>query len=228
MSSFFRSQQYTGNSQMNNRQGPLVSILYLKPLIYLMKRGNKDHAIFISRGISLSKHNTMKTSIHTVQDTLAYQLEGLYFGEKRIADELEKVFSCPSAPRLQEEIRKYARSTSDKLMKLERIFNYLMHEPEPRKNKVVNKLLEDTAEMLGHTDSSHLRNILVVSCLQNINAYKVSALKIAYMFTVELELDAASDLLQQILEWELETGKALSRIAIEEFNNTPGMLEIAG
>ncbi len=192
-----------------------------------MQDGNKHHAISLSPEISLSKRNAMKTSIHTLQDTLAYQLEGLYYGEKRVADELEKIFSCPSAPRLQEEIRKYARSTSDKQLKLERIFNYLMHEPEPKKNKVVNKLLEDTAEMLSYTDSSHLRNILVVSCLQNINAYKVSALKIAYMFTLELELDAASDLLQQILEWELETGKALSRISIEEFNNTPGMLEVA-
>jgi hypothetical protein len=38
---------------------------------------------------------------------------------------------------------------------------------------------------------------------------------------VELELDTVTDLLQQILEWETETGKALAALAMDEFYGMP-------
>jgi len=168
----------------------------------------------------------MKKHINTLQDTLAFQLQGLYYAEKKVKGEFDRCLPDISSENLKEEMRRYIASAGNKLLKLERIFNYLMQEPESRKNKVVVKLLDDTREMLSLTDSSHLRDILMVSCLQNINAYKISSLKIAYMFTVELELDTASELLQQLLEWELETGKALSALAIEEFNKCQEMVSV--
>lgn len=162
----------------------------------------------------------MKTRIHTLQDTLAFQLQGLYFAETKIKEELGSRDYGISSPSLKKEVQRYAASADEKLLKYERIFNYLMQEPDSRNNTVITKLLDDTREMLTYTDSSHLRNILMVSCLQNLNAFKICAIKVAYMFTLELGLDTAADLLQQILEWELETAKALSRAALEEFNKT--------
>jgi ferritin-like metal-binding protein YciE len=146
----------------------------------------------------------------------------LYYSEKKINAEFGTCSHEISSKPLKDEIRKYIQSADEKLLKYERIFNYLMQEPDSRKNKVVVKMLEDTSEMLSFTDSYHLRDILMVSCFQNLNAYKISCLKIAYMFALELELDTAADLLQQILESEMETAKALSRIAIEEFNKPLG------
>jgi ferritin-like metal-binding protein YciE len=73
--------------------------------------------------------------------------------------------------------------------------------------------------MLSATTSPHLRDILAIGCLQNINAYKIAGYRSAYMFAVEMELDTPTDLLQQILEWEIDSSKTLSALAIEEFNN---------
>lgn len=162
----------------------------------------------------------MKTRIHTIEDTLAFQIQGLIFAERRIKDELENCDYGISSQNLKQQVQRYASSADEKILKFERIFNYLMQEPESRNNTVITRLLDDTREILTYTDSSHLRDILVVSCLQNLNAYKISSLKIAYMFTLELGLDTVADLLQQILEWELETARALSRTAMEEFNKT--------
>ncbi|MGC1241491.1 MAG: DUF892 family protein [Chryseosolibacter sp.] len=160
----------------------------------------------------------MKHHIHTLQDTLAFQLQGLLYAEQELKPELEACSSEITSDKIKAAIAIYIENADYKRSRLERIFDYLMQEPEARKNKPLKKLLEETKELLDFTDSPHLRDILMVSCLQNINAYIVSSIKIAYMFTLELELDTASDLLQQMLEWELETGKALSRLAIEEFN----------
>lgn len=160
----------------------------------------------------------MKKNIHTLQDNLAFQLQGLYYAEKKIKNEFEECIREITSPKLKNEMINYILGGDTRILKLDRIFNYLMQEPEGRKNKAVVKLLEETEELLNFTDSLHLKDIVMVSCVQNINAYKISCLKIAYMFTAELEMDTASDLLQQMLESELETAKALSSLAIEEFN----------
>lgn len=160
----------------------------------------------------------MKTFSHTLQEALAYELQGLYYAEKKIRKELASFLQAESSDKLTLEIMKYVRNTDNKLQMLERIFDYLMLEPDVRKNKVVADLFEETREMLNNTDSAHLKDILIVSALQNINAYLVSCLKIAYMFAVEQDLDCPSDLLQQFLESELDTGRLLSALAIEEFN----------
>ena len=163
----------------------------------------------------------MKRNLHTLQDALAFQLQGLYYAEKKVKEYFEECFCQVPSARLKQEMKNYILGADNKSLKFERIFNYLMQEPETRKNKVIVKLLEETEALLFITDSPHLQDILMISCLQNINTYKISSLKTAYMFAAELELDTVSELLQQILEWELAMAKALSSLAIEEFNKSP-------
>lgn len=168
----------------------------------------------------------MKKRIYTLQDALAFQLQGIHYAETKVKEEVYRCMPQINSEKLKEEMRRYIASAGNKLVKLDRIFNYLMQEPDFRKNKAVVKLLDETKEMLSFTDSPHLRDILMVSCMQNINAYKISSLKIAYMFTVELELDTASELLQEMLESELETAKALSALALDEFNKCQEMVSV--
>jgi ferritin-like metal-binding protein YciE len=118
------------------------------------------------------------------------------------------------------EIQNYVESAEDKILKLERVFNYLMKEPLSRPNAAIIELVEETHQMLASNGSPHLRDILTIGCVQNINAYKIATYRSAYMFAVELELDTATDMLQQVLEWEMDANKALSALAIEEFNQT--------
>ena len=160
----------------------------------------------------------MKTTITTLQDALAFQLQGLHYAETKVREEFSTCSHHLTSAKLKTEISKYMESSQDKILKLERIFNYLMQESVSRKNAVINELLRETEQMLSIADSPHLKDILMISCIQNICAYKVSSYKTAYLFSVELELDIAADLLQHILEWEVETANVLGILAIEEFN----------
>ncbi len=72
--------------------------------------------------------------------------------------------------------------------------------------------------MISATNSPYLKDILMISCTQNICSFKVSSYKTAYLFAVELELDIAADIIQQILGWEVKTGNKLAMLAITEFN----------
>lgn len=154
-----------------------------------------------------------------MNDALAFLLQGLYFTETILKEEFPSCCSEITSRKVRSEIEKYTESADSKMLKLERIFNYLMKEPVSRKNDVIKELMEETRQTLSATTSTHLRDILVIGCLQNINAYKMAGYRSAYMFAVEMELDTATDLLQQILEWEIDSNKSLYALAIEEFNH---------
>lgn len=160
----------------------------------------------------------MKNKIHTIEDAFVFHLQQLVYTESKIK---EGLFQSPAAgsPRLKTEIREYAESSYSKLLKLERIFNYLMREPYGRKNLSITQFLQETMEAMELVSAPHIKDILIVNSYKSLNAWKTSTYKNAYIYSVELELDTPSDLLQQILEWEVTSGKAFARIAIEEFNN---------
>lgn len=160
----------------------------------------------------------MKTKINSLNDALTFLLQGLYFTETRLKEEFPSCCSEITSRKIRSEIEKYTGSADSKMLKLERVFNYLMKEPLSRKNDVIKELMDETHQILAATTSTHLRDILVIGCLQNINAYKIASYRSAYMFAVEMELDTATDLLQQILEWEIDSNKSFYALAIEEFN----------
>lgn len=159
----------------------------------------------------------MKMNIQTFEDALAYQLQGLFYAERTLREEFETCSSEITSDEVKTAIRKYIESADDKMLKMKRIFNYLL-KPIERKNEVINKLLDETHQLLSYVTSPHLKDILMVSCIQNINAYKLAGYKTAYLFAVELEMDTAADLVQEVIAWEQQTAKELNELSIEEFN----------
>jgi ferritin-like metal-binding protein YciE len=160
----------------------------------------------------------MKTIIQSPQEALASQLQGLYYIESKVSDELTYCLDHITSSKIKNAINKYVSQRESKLLNLEHIFDYLMCDPLPHKNEVVMKMLAETYQMLAYKSSLHLKDMLIVSCIQNINSYKISAYRTAYLFAVEIEVDAVIDHLQQILESELEMEKELAVLAIKEFN----------
>jgi ferritin-like metal-binding protein YciE len=160
----------------------------------------------------------MKTTIHSTQEALAFQLQGLYYIESKIRNDLQHCIDHLTSDKAKDEIKTYALEAEGKLGKLERIFDYLMYEPSIHRNDVVSKMLTETYDMLTYKSSMHMKDMLIMSCVQNVNAYKISIYRTAYLFAVEIELDSVTDLLQQILESELEAETLFASLAIEEFN----------
>lgn len=162
----------------------------------------------------------MKNDIKTLEDALEYQLQGLLYIEKRLKDEYTVCSPEIHSGDVRTEIKHYTDSGDEKALKLERVFNYLMREPEPRKNEVINQMLEETHHLLKYATSANLKDILMVTCVQKINAYKAASYRTAYRFAVELELDTPADLLQEIIQWEAQTSEALAALAVSEFNRS--------
>ena len=160
----------------------------------------------------------MKAKINVLSEVLAYLLEGLSYTERKLAEEFPECCDNINSPRLQDVVSSYIGSTQEKLLKVDRVFNYLMKDPEQRSNKVIDELIAETRLMLSSTPNENIKDVLMIGCIRNINAYKIANYWSAYLMAIELELDTATDLVQQVLEWEVETSRELAALFIEEFN----------
>lgn len=154
----------------------------------------------------------MRSRIHTIEDALVFQLQGLYYSEARIVSEFKNHSHELGSDFVVEKLKSYSASAAEKTLKIERIFNYLMKEPLSRKNNVIDAMIHETHLMLKTTSEPELRNTLVISYLQNINAYKLSSYKTAYLLADELGIDTVCDLLQQILESEYQATENLAEV----------------
>jgi ferritin-like metal-binding protein YciE len=161
----------------------------------------------------------MNKNIGTLQDALSYELQGILYAEDKVSDEFKDCCREITSPEVKAVIQAYIDNADNAKLMLNRVFNYLMIEPAPRKNQVINKMIDETQYLLRHAASRHLKDILMIDCIKNINAYKTASYQTSYLMAVELEMDTPADLIQQVLEWELNIGKSLSGLAIREFNN---------
>lgn len=169
----------------------------------------------------------MKTTLNNLNETLAYLLEGMYDAEKKLLKVVPDCLHLVTSRALKSEIKKYVESAADKRIKLKRIFSYLLAGPFGRKNKVIDRMLKEAGNILKFTSSPEVKDAMLIGCLQAINHHKISAYGTAKAFSVELELQAVTDLLTEVLEWEKETDQALTKIALKEVNGKAAALAVA-
>lgn len=165
--------------------------------------------------------NIMKTPVSNLPQALAHQLKGLYDAEKKLLKALPVCSKGITSSVLRNEVVRYAANGEDRLIKLERIFNFLVEEPEGIRNHIIEQLIDETHVMLKQTAPGLVGDVMFISCVQNIVHYKITGYRTALVVAEELQLDPVPDLLLQILEWEKETDLALSKISVEEMNLKP-------
>jgi len=151
-----------------------------------------------------------------LNEVLAFQLEGMYEGEKELQHQLPNFSESARNPRLKEEMKKYLERSFEKRSKLKRIFSYLLVPASKRKNKVVEVLFKETRELADKATEGYLRDVVFAAFLQSINHYNAANYRASLALAVDLNLDQVTDLLHEILQWENETFVALEKIAFEE------------
>lgn len=160
----------------------------------------------------------MKVKISNLGEALAFRLDELLDAEKQLKEAIPGCIDKVSSGSLKKELKTYKDNCLSKIQKLERVYNYLLKSPGKSKTKVIDRLIENTKDMLNSPLTGEMKDVLMISCLQTINHYKIAGYKTALTFASELELETAAELIGQVLHWEMETEKNLSSIAVNEVN----------
>jgi len=169
-------------------------------------------------------NNTMKPQLKTFNQALTFQLEAMYDAEKKIQKSFSGLEKKISSATLRKEVTRYLDSSADKRSKLKRVFSYLLTGPYGRKDAVMGELLSDVKDIFRLSDSPLLRDSMFIAAMQNFIHYKIAAYGTAKAFAEELSLNTVVHLLDQILRWEKEADKVLTRIAMQQINTKAGQL----
>lgn len=151
----------------------------------------------------------MKTKLKNKTDVLTYEIEGMYYAEKKLASSLVAINEYVSSQEIKREIQKYAERASEKRLKLKRIFSYLLSGPYNRRNKVIESMMEECQATLSASSDFETNTTLIYHFLKLIMEYKTCSYGIAKTQALELELDPVADLLNEICEWEKEASRSL-------------------
>ncbi len=162
----------------------------------------------------------MKPQLKTISQALTYQLEDMYDAEKKIQLSFKGLDKMLSSAPLREEVVRYLESAANKRLKLKRIFSYLLSGPYKKKNGIVSEFLAEIRGVFKVASPVLLKDSMFIASMQNLVHYKIAAYGTARAIAEELDLTTVANLLDQMLQWEKETDRALSRIAMQQVNSS--------
>ncbi len=145
-------------------------------------------------------------------------MNGAYNAEMQLQKPLLKCVSSVHAGVLKNELRRYVDLSQDKIIKLEDAFSLLLQKPYIERNDIAAAMINETTAVLQHTTTPHLRDVFIIDALQRINHYKIAAYGTARAIAEALKLAMVPDIIGQMLEWEKETDRRLTWLAVERVN----------
>ncbi|NOT75712.1 MAG: DUF892 family protein [Cyclobacteriaceae bacterium] len=160
--------------------------------------------------------------LNNLNEILAYHLEAAYVAEKKIQKVLPASLPAIGHKKLAATFKKYLESSSDKRMKLKRMFGYLLVRPQSRKCKPVVGILDQMTAIVRSESACELRDVQLLGALLSLTRYKSSLYITAKLYSSALELNTVSALVNEVAGWENETYETLLKISSE------GILQEAG
>ena len=150
-----------------------------------------------------------------LSEVLAFQLEGMYDGEKKLQHQLPTISERVRSSSVKGEISKCIERAVEKRCKLKRIFSYLLIEKSKRKSNVMESILNEAENLLHHVSESYVGDVVLLACLQSANHYNIANYRAALALALALNLEQVADLLDEILQVEKETTTGLEKIAFK-------------
>jgi len=163
----------------------------------------------------------MKRKFNSLFDVLEFTLQGVNATEAMLINDVGLITDQLTSAATRYEVDSYLGTLRDNQIGIERVFTYLMKNDLTRTNAVMREMIHETHGLLSQTNQASLKEILMITSLQNIVAYKISMYRAAYQIALELELETPADILQQLLEKEMNAAKSFDRISLIQFTNVP-------
>ncbi|HUR03732.1 MAG TPA: ferritin-like domain-containing protein [Nonomuraea sp.] len=151
-------------------------------------------------------------ALDSMQDLFLNELKDVYNAEKQLVRALPRMAKAADSPELQRAFTKHLRETEGQVQRLERIFRSLGETPRGKKCKGMEGLIEEGKEILEEDGASEVIDAALISAAQRVEHYEIAAYGCLRTYAQLLGMDDADKLLQQTLEEEEATDKALTAL----------------
>jgi len=140
-------------------------------------------------------------------------LKDTYYAEKKILSALPKMAKAAQNEDLRAAFEKHKTETEGQIDRLEQVFQLIEEKPQGKKCAAIEGILEEGQEIIKEYKGSPALDAGLVSAAQAVEHYEIARYGTLRTWAEELGLNQAMKLLQQTLDQEEATDRALTEIA---------------
>jgi ferritin-like metal-binding protein YciE len=149
----------------------------------------------------------------TLDDLFHDTLKDIYFAEKKILATLPKMAKGAQNQQLKAAFEKHRVETEGQVDRLEQVFGIIDKKPQGKTCAAIVGITEEGGEIIGEYKGSPALDAGLLAAAQAVEHYEISRYGTLRTWAEELGLDDAAALLQETLDEEEATDKALTKIA---------------
>ena len=159
--------------------------------------------------------NSKKAAASTkgLEDLFLDGLKDIYYAEKKILTALPKMAKAAQNEDLRAAFEKHHAETEGQIERLEQVFGLIEEKPQGKKCAAIEGILDEGQEIIKEFKGSPALDAGLVSAAQAVEHYEIARYGTLRTWAEELGINAAKDLLQQTLDQEEATDRALTEIA---------------
>ena len=140
-------------------------------------------------------------------------LKDIYYAEKKILSALPKMAKAAQNADLRAAFEKHKDETEGQVARLEQVFDLIEEKPQGKKCAAIEGILEEGQEIIKEYKGSPALDAGLVSAAQAVEHYEIARYGTLRTWAEELGLNQAMKLLQQTLDQEEATDRALTELA---------------
>ena len=149
----------------------------------------------------------------TLNDLFEHGLKDIYYAEKKILTALPKMAKATESEELAAAFEKHKRETEQQLSRLERVFKLLDQPAKGKKCPGIDGILEEGKEVMEEFKGMPALDAGLLAGAQAVEHYEITRYGTLIAWAEKLGLEEAVPLLQQSLDEEKATDKALTELA---------------
>lgn len=141
------------------------------------------------------------------------QLRDIYNAETAIVKNMPKMVEAAKSKELKDAFKKHLTETKGQKDRLEKVFSLLGADPEGEECEAIKGLLEESEEVIKHRYPPFVEDAALIGAAQKIEHYEIATYGTLRTFAHHLGLEEVESNLQEILDEEGKTNKALTKLA---------------
>ena len=151
--------------------------------------------------------------LSSLEDLLVEELKDLYSAENQLLKALPKMAKAATSKELKAGFEKHLKQTQGHVERLEQICESMDVTPKGKKCKAMEGLIEEGADVIEEDAEPEVKDAALIAAAQRVEHYEIAGYGCVRTYAKLLGNDKAAKLLQQTLDEEGDTDKALSKLA---------------
>ncbi|GJD53648.1 Protein YciF [Methylobacterium crusticola] len=156
--------------------------------------------------------------IKTMEDLFHHMLQDIYYAEQQITKALPKMIAKATDPQLKQGFETHLRETEGQIKRLDQVFQTLGLPAKGVRCAAMDGIVAEAEEIIGDTDDKQVLDAAMLAAAQAVEHYEITRYGTLIAFAQQLGHSDVVAPLQQTLEEEKATDKALTALAQSNVN----------